>query len=170
MQGRYPSPLLWLGGATSGVPHPVLGSPVQETGTTGGSPAKGLKHLLYEERLRDLGLLNPGKLEGGSYQYLSISTGGVSSGQSQAPFGGGRKLEHSKLPTNTRKNFLTSSGWQSTETDCPERLWKLLLWRYSKLPRTLSCAICCREPALAGVGLDLQRSLPTPTALWFGDI
>ena len=59
--------------------------------------------------------------------------------------------------------------WQNTATGCSERLWSLLLWRYSKPTWTLSCVTCFREPALV-VGLDLddhKRSLPSP--IWFCD-
>ena len=62
-------------------------------------------------------------------------------------------------------------GWWSTGTGCPERLWSLLLWRYSRPAWTRSCAACCRWPCFGRrVGLDdPQRSLPTPTILWFYD-
>jgi len=61
--------------------------------------------------------------------------------------------------------------WRSTGTGCPGRLWNLLLWRYSRPSWTRSCAACCRWPWFGrGVGLDdPQRSLPTPTILWFCD-
>ena len=51
------------------------------------------------------------------------------------------------------------------------RLWILLLWRYWRPVWTRSCAACCRRPCFSrGVGLDdPQRSLPTPTTLWFCD-
>ena len=60
-------------------------------------------------------------------------------------------------------------GWRSTGTGCPGRLWSLLLWRYSRPAWTGSCAASCRWPCFVrGVGLDdPQRSLPTPTILWF---
>ena len=65
----------------------------------------------------------------------------------------------------------TSSLWgrRSTGTGCPGRLWSLLLWRYSRPAWTRSCAACSGWPCLGrGVGLDdPQRSLPTPTILWF---
>ena len=62
-------------------------------------------------------------------------------------------------------------GWRSTGTCCPGRLWSLLLWRYSRLAWTRSCAACCRWPCfIRRAGLDdPQRSLPTPTILWFCD-
>ena len=62
-------------------------------------------------------------------------------------------------------------GWQSTGIGCPEGLWILLLWRYSTPTWTRSCSACCRWPCFVrGVGLDdPQRSLPTPTILWFCD-
>ena len=47
----------------------------------------------------------------------------------------------------------------------------LLLWRYSRPTWTRSSTACCRWPCFGrGVGLDdPQRSLPTPTMLWFCD-
>ena len=62
-------------------------------------------------------------------------------------------------------------GWWSTGTGCPGRLWSLLLWRSSRPAWTWSCAACCRRPCFGrGGGLDdPQRSLPTPTILWFCD-
>ena len=61
--------------------------------------------------------------------------------------------------------------WRSTGTGCAGRVWSLLLWRYSRPTWTRSCAAYCRWPCLGrGVGLDdPQRSLPTPTILWFCD-
>ena len=60
-------------------------------------------------------------------------------------------------------------GWRSTGTGCPEVLWILLLWRYSRPAWTQSCAACCRWPCFGtGVGLDdSQRSLPPHTILGF---
>ena len=62
-------------------------------------------------------------------------------------------------------------GWRSTGTGYLGRLWSFILWRYSRLAWTRSCAACCRWPCFGrGVGLDdPQRSLPTPTVLWFCD-
>ena len=60
-------------------------------------------------------------------------------------------------------------GWWNPGTGCPGRLWSVLLWRYSRPTWTRSCAACCRWPCFGRrVGLgDPQRSLPTPTILWF---
>ena len=62
-------------------------------------------------------------------------------------------------------------GWWSPGTGCAGRWWSLLLWRYSRPAWTSSSAACCRWPCFGGrVGLnDAQRSLPTPTILWFCD-
>jgi len=66
-------------------------------------------------------------------------------------------------------------GWWSTGTGCPEGLCSLLLWRYSRPTWTRSRAACSRWPCF-GRGFwtdaqitpdDPQRSLPTPTILWY---
>jgi len=68
--------------------------------------------------------------------------------------GNGHKLKCRKIQLNTA-------------IGCPEGLWSLLLWRYSKSAWTRSCAACCRRPCFGrGVGLDdPPRSLPTCTIL-----
>ena len=43
-------------------------------------------------------------------------------------------------------------GWRSTGTGCPEGLWSLLLWRYSRPGWTLSCAACSRWPCFSRGG------------------
>ena len=55
---------------------------------------------------------------------------------------------------------------------CPSSKRTENCWRYSRPAWTRSCAACCRWPWLGrGVGLDdPQRSLPTPTILWFCEV
>ena len=78
-------------------------------------------------------------------------------------------LEWSSIWTWGRTSSLW--GWWSTGTGCPEGLWSLLLWRYSSPAWMRSCAACSGWPCFGRrVGLgDPQRSLPTPTILWFCD-
>ena len=43
--------------------------------------------------------------------------------------------------------------WQSSGTGCPEGLWSLFLWRYSKPAWMWSCSACSRWPCFSR-GLD----------------
>jgi len=80
------------------------------------------------------------------------------------------KLEHKKFVLMCRRISLWL-WWWSTGTGSPERMWSLLLWKYSRPIWTPTCVTWYRVPALAG-GLeidDLLKSLPTPAILWFCD-
>ena len=84
---------------------------------------RGLEHLSYEERL------------------FSV----VPSNRTR---GSGHKLQHRKVYMNMRKNFLTLRV-----TNCWNRLPREAVLSPSlevfKTCLDLSCATCCREPALA---------------------
>jgi len=114
---------------------------------------RGLEHLSYEERLRELGLfsLKKRRLRGdiiNAYKYLK--GGGQEDGArlfsvvpSNRTRGNKHKLKHRKFRLNMRKNLFTLRVTE-TGTVCPEGLWSLFLWRYSKAACTWSCAACCR--------------------------
>lgn len=65
-------------------------------------------------------------------------------------------------------NYLLLFQCSVTEINYPERLQSLFLWRYSKLIFMYTCATCCKELALVGIGPDdLHVLLSTITILWF---
>lgn len=75
-----------------------------------------------------------------------------------------------KMRGNRQKNGNSLLLFQCsvTEINYPERLQSLLLWRYSKLICMYTCAACCKELALVGIGLDdLHVLLSTITILSF---
>jgi len=46
--------------------------------------------------------------------------------------GNGQKLKHRRLCLKHRETLPSLWGWPSSDKCCPERLWSLPPWRYSK--------------------------------------
>ena len=69
------------------------------------------------------------------------------------------------------KNFFLW-GWSNTNTGCPEKMWSLHPWSYSKPDWTQPPATCCSWlcfKQVVGPG-DLQRCLPASGILWFSSL
>ena len=84
----------------------------------------------------------------------------------------GLKLVHRKSSIQTCGRTYLQQGWPSIGIGCPERLWHLLQWRYSRPIWLPTCVTYCRVPAVAGGAElnDLLRFLPAPAILWFCNI
>jgi len=137
---------------------------------------RGLEHLSYEERLRELGLfsLKRRRLRGdlkNAYKYLQ---GGCQEERarlfsvvpSDRTRGNGHKLKHRKLQLNMRKNFFplrVTEPWHRLPREAVE---SPSLEIFQTRPDAMLCSLLWVTLLRQGVGLgDPQRSLLTPNIL-----
>ena len=136
---------------------------------------RGLEHLPYEERLRDLGLfsLEKRRLRGdliNVHKYLKCGRQwdlanlfAVVCGNRTR--GNGQKMEHRKFRTNTRKNFFmvrVMEHWNRLPREVVESPLEIFKAHLDAYLSNLLQGTCFGR----GIGPDdLSRSLPTPAIL-----
>jgi len=139
---------------------------------------RGLEHLSYEERLRELGLfsLKKRRLRGDLRNASKYLQGGCQEGgarvfsvvPSDRTRGNGHKLKQRKFQLKMRKNFFTlrvMEPWTRLPRDVVESPSLDILKNHLD---AVLCSLLWVTLLRQGVGLgDPQRSLPTPTMLGF---
>lgn len=146
---------------------------------SGRSTSTNQFHYIWMVPLNNALIERPGECSAwrklrGSYQCLSISEGQMSREWGRAFFQwclvpaqgavGTNWNAQSSIWTWRRTSLLWE--WQSTGTGCPRRWWSLL-WRCFNAAWKLSCATCCRQPALAG---DCTRWSPEVHSNPYGSV